>query len=496
MDLSDIDKFRDPIWRISNLYSIRTRDGKVIPFRPRPQQAQVLEMILKRGLKRIVILKARQLGFSTLLGIICADQLCWTTGKQLSLIDRTQENARQKLRDIVALAYDSLHDELKARFIVDRSNAGELGVRFHEYEAAQTSTLFAGTHARGGANSFLWISEWGFVQCEDLRRSEEILTGAIPSAKDGTIVVETTWRGGRGGHLWDIVKKALETPEEQKQPDDWRVVFFPWQIDNAYCDPEPQALSEETLRYSGIASYLSEISDRHFQASELTLWREINQADLQLRPYDFNGLSQPLVATRNGAGEELVGVLGDCVCKNGVPESIPQYCEDLIEIQDRRNAVLATEGLVEAIQQGRKDWRDELKRVQSFKIEHKQEATQLSTRKPSEILAMQFSPDDFLLESGYLAKGDPIAFCGAAGVGKSRLYMQLVIALVTGRDFLGWKTRGKGTRWLILQTENSNRRLKSDLSAMLSDLTETEKQAVDEGIIIHTLRPQRTPLCH
>jgi hypothetical protein len=44
-------------------------------------------------------------------------------------------------------------------------------------------------------------------------------------------------------------KKALETPEEQKQPDDWRVVFFPWQIDNVYCDPEPQALSEETLRY-------------------------------------------------------------------------------------------------------------------------------------------------------------------------------------------------------------------------------------------------------
>ena len=142
-------------------------------------------MIFSQGLKRIVILKARQLGFSTLLGIICTDQLCWTTGKQLSLIDRTQENARQKLRDIVAVAYDSLHDELKARFILDRSNTGEFGVRFHEYDQAQTSTLFAGTHARGGANSFLWISEWGFVQCEDLRRSEEILTGALPSAKDG-----------------------------------------------------------------------------------------------------------------------------------------------------------------------------------------------------------------------------------------------------------------------------------------------------------------------
>ena len=63
------------------------------------------------------------------------------------------------------------------------------------------------------------------------------------------MVVETTWRGGRGGHLWDIVKKALETPEEQKHADDWRVVFFPWQHDPAYCDAEPQPLKEETVRY-------------------------------------------------------------------------------------------------------------------------------------------------------------------------------------------------------------------------------------------------------
>ena len=53
MDLSEIEKFRDPIFRTSNLYSIRERGGKVIPFRPRPQQWQVLHMIYRRGLKRI-----------------------------------------------------------------------------------------------------------------------------------------------------------------------------------------------------------------------------------------------------------------------------------------------------------------------------------------------------------------------------------------------------------------------------------------------------------
>jgi hypothetical protein len=62
-------------------------------------------------------------------------------------------------------------------------------------------------------------------------------------------VVETTWRGGRGGHLWEIVKKALETPEDQKYPDDWRVVFFPRQDDPAYCDAQPRPLTEETIRY-------------------------------------------------------------------------------------------------------------------------------------------------------------------------------------------------------------------------------------------------------
>lgn len=55
-------------------------------------------MLFRRGLKRIVILKARQIGFSTLFGVICADQLCWNTGKQVSLVDKTQENARQKLK--------------------------------------------------------------------------------------------------------------------------------------------------------------------------------------------------------------------------------------------------------------------------------------------------------------------------------------------------------------------------------------------------------------
>jgi hypothetical protein len=116
-------------------------------------------------------------------------------GQQISLIDQTIEDARQKLRDIVLVAYESLDPALKRELPITRSNTGELAVKFIRHEEAKTNAMFAGTHARGGANSFLWISEWGIIQASDLARSEEILTGALPSVGDGCCVVETTWRG-------------------------------------------------------------------------------------------------------------------------------------------------------------------------------------------------------------------------------------------------------------------------------------------------------------
>ena len=163
-------------------------------------------------------MKARQLGFSTLLGVVCADRLCFGMGQQISLVDQTLEDARQKLRDITLLAYESLDPALKKELPITRSNTGEQAVKFVRHEEAKSNTMFAGTHVRGGANSFLWVSEWGVIQATDLARSEEILTGALPSVGDGVCVVETTWKGGRNGHLWSLVKSALETPENQKGP--------------------------------------------------------------------------------------------------------------------------------------------------------------------------------------------------------------------------------------------------------------------------------------
>ena len=172
-DPRDIETFQDPLWRISNLYSIGIRDGSVIRFRPRPQQRAVLEMLFVHGHKRIIILKARQIGFSTLLGLACCDQLCFNPGQQISLIDQTLEDARQKLKNIVVLAYDSMAAELRAGLPIIRSNTGEVCVKYSRFEDAKASVMYAGTHSRGGSNSLVWVSEWGTIQATDIVRSRK-----------------------------------------------------------------------------------------------------------------------------------------------------------------------------------------------------------------------------------------------------------------------------------------------------------------------------------
>lgn len=111
----------------------------------------------------------------------------------------------------------------------------------------------------------------------------------------------------------------------------------------------------------------------------------------------------------------------------------------------------------------------------------------LSIRKPSEILSMKFDPSDLLLENGYLTKGNSLVIAGAGGVGKSRFVMQMAIHSVLGKPFLGWPTRGRGHKWLLLQTENSNRRLQADLSKMLSRCSKAEIEILDGCLMIHTL---------
>ena len=257
----------DPLWRLANLYHIkRADDGRVIKFEPRPEQQRVYDMLFLGGCKRLIILKARRLGMSTALDVLLTDQMLWNAGTQCSLVDQTAADAERKLATIAKVALDNLPAGTLQHIEKVRDSGSILEVSLNKNAA---SSFFAGLRARGGTNNWLHLSEWGVIQADDPKRSEEILTGAIPSAEHGRIIVETTWKGGRGGHLWDIVKQAMETPDSAKTDKDWRVVFFPWWSDPTYVlQGDPATINKAT------AEYLDDMQSQtgHTFSDEQRLW--------------------------------------------------------------------------------------------------------------------------------------------------------------------------------------------------------------------------------
>lgn len=114
----------------------------------------------------------------------------------------------------------------------------------------------------------------------------------------------------------------------------------------------------------------------------------------------------------------------------------------------------------------------------------------LTVRKPSEIMAMTFAPSDMFTANGYLQKGNALVISGMGGLGKSRFVLQMAVNCILGRPFVGWETKAEGTKWLILQTENGNRRLQSEISRMLVHCTQEEMATLDECLRIHTLETE------
>lgn len=225
----------DPVWRLQNLYVVKDKDGRIVPFEPNPEQLRIIRAVYEEGVKKILIIKARQLGMSTVIEEILADRLFFIPGQTMAIVDQTQSDASKKLKNKVKIAWDHLPQVFRSSFAVETDNDSQFTLRLKNPAfQGQVNDIQAGMTARGDTFQAIHISEWGPIQAEDAARSEKIFTGAIPAAKNGIVIVETTWKGGKHGHLWELAKAALETPEAHKTKEDFHVFFFPWWTDAQY----------------------------------------------------------------------------------------------------------------------------------------------------------------------------------------------------------------------------------------------------------------------
>ncbi|MEY2630741.1 MAG: hypothetical protein RLZZ469_1638, partial [Bacteroidota bacterium] len=123
-----IDNLRDPAWRISNLYKIIVKssvddsDDLVITFKPNRAQMRFIKKIWYRN----VILKARQLGFTTLVSILWLDHALFNRNVRCGIVAQDREAAEVIFRDKVKFAYNNLPPILKENMPLARDSATEL----------------------------------------------------------------------------------------------------------------------------------------------------------------------------------------------------------------------------------------------------------------------------------------------------------------------------------------------------------------------------------
>ena len=232
----------DPMWRISNLYKIIVKgndedEGLVLQFTPNRAQLRFIERLHHRN----IILKARQLGFTTLIAIVWLDHALFNANSRCGIIAHDREAAKVIFRDKVKFAYDNLPDELKAAMPLKADNADEL------LFAHNNSSVRVATSMRSGTIHRLHISEFGKICAKYPDKAKEVVTGSIPAVPlNGITVIESTAEG-TDGDFYSMTQRAMALQEQEKplSSKDWRFHFFPWWGEQHYRMPEGGAVITE-----------------------------------------------------------------------------------------------------------------------------------------------------------------------------------------------------------------------------------------------------------
>lgn len=240
------EKLSDREWRLSNLYYIKDKSGRKIKFKPNWAQRKLYENIWYFN----VILKARQLGFTTFIMIYFLDACLFNANHAAGVIADTRENAEDLFENKAKFAYDNLPEWLKQLRGATTDSAKKLVF-------ANGSSFTVGTSLRAGTYQKLHISEYGKVSAKYPEKAREIKTGALNTVEVGQQIFVESTAEGKTGEFFDLCEQARKLADGYKdltrlEP---RFHFFAW-FDN----PEYALNDEETNNTpipQDIAEYLA-----------------------------------------------------------------------------------------------------------------------------------------------------------------------------------------------------------------------------------------------
>lgn len=237
----------DKLWRLNNLYFITDKQGRKVRFRMTAEQLEYFQGMHTRN----IILKARQLGFTTEVCIIQLDAAIFESAK-CALIAHTLTDAKRLFREKVKFAYDNLPVEIRAANPAKNDAAGELVF-------SKGGSLYISTSFRGGTLRFLHVSEFGKICAKYPHKAREIVTGAFEAvATDCFTTIESTAEG-RAGYFFDYCQQAEKTKMRGSalSPLDWKFFFFSWWNNPQYAIEPVEAIPQR------LAEYFAELRGKH-----------------------------------------------------------------------------------------------------------------------------------------------------------------------------------------------------------------------------------------
>jgi len=230
------------MWRLSNLYWIVDKAGQRVKFQPNDAQLSYLAGASPEDL----ILKARQLGFTTLMCLVGLDEAVFLSDHRVAIIADTLTNANEIFDSKVKFPYDNLPEQIKERRKAVNDRAGML-----KFEHG--SSIRVATSARSGTLQRLHISEFGKICAKYPQKAREIVTGAFPAVGANPKTIESTAEG-QEGYFYDFADKAMrgEGP--------FKFHFFPWWKDARYVyDPAAVLVLPEHAAYFAKLKHESKI---------------------------------------------------------------------------------------------------------------------------------------------------------------------------------------------------------------------------------------------
>jgi len=217
---------RDEKWRLWNLYQVKPKIGQPVHFVPNVMQEKFLYDIHWKN----IIVKSRQIGFSTLTAVLFLDRMLFVPHTKAGIIDFSLPDAAEKLNKI-KFAYESIGKSLGGQ-------AGEeMNALIHRMvpltkcnektmEWANGSRIRVGTTLRGDTLQLLHVSEFGKIANEPGDRDRDIIDGALPAAEEALVIFESTHEGGKVGEHYKMATDALENPEPRRE--DFKLQFYAW----------------------------------------------------------------------------------------------------------------------------------------------------------------------------------------------------------------------------------------------------------------------------